>query len=371
MTSIRRLAPVSSVSLVLFVANLTAAFLRIEVNGRKVVYLKSLVYSSGNDGYHTYRIPAVLAAANGTLLAFCEGRRNSRSDHGDIDLLVKRSEDGGQSWSAQRVVYSEAGEVTIGNPCPVADAETGAVWMLFCRDNVDVLVTHSKDDGLAWSDPIDITEDVRKKAWTWYATGPGVGIQLRNGTRKGRLLIPCDHRNPDAYDCGSHSVYSDDGGASWRLGGSVRPGANECQFSELADGTVVMNTRMQTHSEGYRGTALSRDGGETWSEFRHDRNLPCPKCQASLVGGGNPNILLFSNPVAPAPPGAGGGERANMTVRLSNDGGRTWPASDLLHEGPAAYSCLALLPDGSVGCLYEAGSESPYEHIVFERFRLN
>lgn len=333
--------------------------------------MKTHVFTSGRDGYHTYRIPAVLAAANGTLLAFCEGRRNSRSDHGDIDLLVKRSEDGGQSWSAQRVVYSEAGEVTIGNPCPVVDAETGTVWMLFCRDNVDVLVTHSRDDGLTWSDPIDITEDVKKKAWTWYATGPGVGIQLRNGARKGRLLIPCDHRNPEAYDCGSHSVYSDDGGGSWRLGGSVRPGANECQFGELADGTVVMNTRMQTHSEGYRGTALSRDGGESWYGFTHDRNLPCPKCQASLVGGGKPDSLLFSNPAPPAPPGAGGGERANMTVRLSNDGGRTWPASELLHEGPAAYSCLALLPDGSVGCLYEAGSESPYEHIVFERFRLN
>ena len=333
--------------------------------------MKTNVFTSGQDGYHTYRIPAVLVAPGGSLLAFCEGRRNNQWDHGDIDLLMKRSEDGGRSWSAQQVVYSEAGEITIGNPCPVVDAETGTIRMLFCRDNMDVLVTHSTDDGWHWSDPTDITEGVKKREWAWYATGPGVGIQLRNGVGRGRLLIPCDHRNPHAYDCGSHSIYSDDGGISWRLGGTVRPGANECQFGELADGSVVMNTRMQTHSEGYRGTALSRDGGESWQAFRHDRNLPCPKCQASLVEGKGRNDLLFSNPAAPGPANPGGGERVNMTVRLSNDGGMTWPAAKLLHEGPAAYSCLVVLPEDTFGCLYEAGSASAYEHIVFERFRLD
>ena len=333
--------------------------------------MKTDVFTSGTDGYHTYRIPALLTAPGGSLLAFCEGRRNSRADHGDIDLLVKRSEDRGRTWSEQAVVYCEAGEVTIGNPCPVVDAETGTIWMLFCRNNVDVLLTRSTDDGLTWSDPVDITKDVKKGAWTWYATGPGVGVQLSRGPRRGRLLIPCDHRNPEAYDCGSHSVYSDDGGASWRLGGAVRPGANECQFGELADGTVIMNTRMQTHSKGYRGAAFSRDGGESWTGFRHDRNLPCPKCQASLVEGIGKNSLLFSNPSARGPASPGGGERANMTVRSSDDGGRTWTAAIVLHEGPAAYSCLALFPGGAVGCLYEAGSESPYEHIVFERFRMD
>ena len=333
--------------------------------------MKTNVFTGGRDGYHTYRIPALLAAPGGSLLAFCEGRRNDRSDHGDIDLLVKRSEDRGRSWSEQSVVYCEAGEITIGNPCPVVDAETGAIRMLFCRENVDVLVTSSTDDGLTWSGPIDITRDVKEEAWTWYATGPGVGIQLRNGARKGRLLIPCDHRNPETYDCGSHSVYSDDGGSSWRLGGSVRPGANECQFGELADGTVVMNTRMQTHSEGYRGTAFSRDGGESWTGFTHDRNLPCPKCQASMVEGEAENSLLFSNPAAPGPASPDGGERVKLTFRSSSDGGRSWPAAKVLHAGPAAYSCLALLSDGSAGCLYEAGTASPYEHIVFERFRLD
>ena len=147
--------------------------------------MKTNVFTSGQDGYHTYRIPAVLVSPSGSLLALCEGRRNNQWDHGDIDLLMKRSEDGGRSWSAQQVVYSEEGEITIGNPCPVVDAETGTIRMLFCRDNMDVLVTHSTDDGWHWSDPTDITEGVKKREWAWYATGPGGGHPTpeRSGAR--------------------------------------------------------------------------------------------------------------------------------------------------------------------------------------------
>ena len=212
---------------------------------------------------------------------------------------MKRSGDAETHGRPQRVVYSESGEITIGNPCPVVDVETGTVRMLFCRNNVDVLVTHSSDNGLTWSNPVDITRDVKKNAWTWYATGPGVGIQLRNGVRKGRLLIPCDHRNPEAYDCGSHSVYSDDGGASWRLGGSVRPGANECQFGELADGTVVMNTRMQTHSEGYRGVAFSRDGGESWTGSHTTATCPAPNARPAWLKAQPKTACCFRIPRRP------------------------------------------------------------------------
>ena len=333
--------------------------------------MKTVVFRSGEDGYHTYRIPALLVTQAGTILAICEGRRNNRSDHGDLDLMVKRSEDGGETWSEQQVIYGEEGEVTIGNPCPVVDEDTGTIWMPFCRENDDVLVTHSTDDGKTWADPVDITVDVKLEGWGWYATGPGVGIQLRSEAYRGRLVIPSDHRKDDDYGNGSHIIYSDDHGATWQPGGVIQPGHNECQVVELSDGSLVLNIRMQTHREGYRGVAVSRNGGETWTDFRHDRNLPGPVCQASFVRYGTEgDRVVFSNPVAPRI-SLERGERVRMTVRVSDDGGQTWPVKKVLHEGPAAYSCLTVLPDGSVGCLYECGEEGPYEHLVFERFSLD
>ncbi len=333
--------------------------------------MKARVFTSGRDGYHTYRIPALLVTKAGTLLAFCEGRRNGRGDHGDLDLLVKRSQDGGKTWSEQQLIYGEPGDVTIGNPCPVVDGDTGTVWLPFCRENDDVLITHSEDDGETWADPVDITADVKKATWGWYATGPGVGIQLQRGEHKGRLVIPCDHREDETYGNGSHVIYSDDHGATWQLSALIKPGANECQVVELADGSLKMNIRMQTHREGVRGISVSRDGGRNWSAIVHDANLPCPKCQASWVGKGD--RLVFSNPVSPTPPEypqPERGARVNMTVRLSEDGGQTWSCKKLLHEGPAAYSCLVLLPDGDVGCLYEAGEEHPYQYLIFERLKI-
>ena len=114
---------------------------------------ETVVYEAGKDGYHTYRIPALIATSKGTLLAFCEGRKTSRQDHGDVDLVLKRSTDGGKTWSAQQLIHEEGGEkkVTIGNPCPVVDAETGVIWLPLTRDNNSVLMLSSADDGVTWS----------------------------------------------------------------------------------------------------------------------------------------------------------------------------------------------------------------------------
>ena len=343
------------------------------------------LFVAGRGGSHTYRIPALLVTPAGTLLAFCEGRKTSWKDHGDVDLLVARSADGGRTWSPPRVLYEEGGDaaVTIGNPCPLVDAATGVIWLPLCRDNRDVLLTRSADDGLTWEPPRELPGVVRDD-WTWVATGPGVGVQLRTGPHAGRLVVPCDHRDgapvPDdsRNRCFAHVMLSDDHGETWRLGGVTEPGAYECQVAQLADGRLTLNARMQQNSRGYRGVALSDDGGESWSAIRHHEVLPDPICQASLIripstdpGEPERSRLLFSNPAVRYRPGRDKiAQRFRLTVRLSPDGGRTWPTARLLHAGPSGYSCLAALPDGSVGCLYERGEEHFRETLTFARFNL-
>ena len=282
--------------------------------------------------------------------------------------MLKRSEDGGNTWSEQQLAYREEGDIAIGNPCPVVDRDTGTLWLLFSRDNHDVLVTHSRDDGLTWAEPRDITADAKKQEWTWYATGPGIGIQLERGENKGRLVIPCDHQTPDGYRSGSHAVYSDDHGQTWQAGAAIQPGGDECQVVELEDHRLLMNMRMENRSEGYRALARSGDGAETWSKPIYDENLPCPVCQASFIRAGS--RLLFSNPVPPGPATFERGDRVNLTVRASEDEGRSWPVARLLHKGPSAYSCLCALPGGDIGCLYEGGEKMCYEQIIFARFLL-
>ena len=328
--------------------------------------MKSYVYTSGQDGYDTYRIPSILRASNGDLLAICEGRRNSPRDHGDIDLLIKRSTDDGETWSDQQVIYGEEGDITIGNPCPVLDRETGVIWLPFCRDNKDVLVASSSDNGDTWSAPVDMSGTCSHPDWDWYATGPGVGIQLTKGPNKGRLVIPCDHRTDGAYGNGSHTIYSGDHGETWHLSELITPGANECQVAELSDGRLMMNIRMQTYSQGLRGVALSGDGGGTWSDIEHDAQLPCSKCQGSLIGDGEQ--LLFSNPVPPKDPSPDKGDRVNLVVKQSKDDGRTWESCEKLHAGPAAYSSLVFLGGGQAACLFEGGQDEFREHLVFSRF---
>ncbi len=330
------------------------------------------LFRAGEGGYHTCRIPSTLTTPTGTLLAFCEGRRNSRSDSGDIDLLLRRSFDGGRTWGEVQLV-ADHGEDTIGNPTPVVDRDTGVVWLLLTKNPGDatgdrlmtgyeagtrtVWVTQSRDDGATWAETKEITATAKKSGWTWYATGPGVGIQLRSG----RLVIPCDHRKEDSRRSYSHIIYSDDHGENWQIGGATREKNNECQVIERKDGSLLLNMR-SNHGRNRRSIATSTDGGLTWSDISFDEALIEPRCQASLLRFPDPldSRVLFSNPAST--------ERERMTVRMSYDEGKTWPVSRVLHEGPAAYSCLTVLQDGSIGCLYERGDEDRYERITFARF---
>ena len=338
------------------------------------------IFISGQEGYHTFRIPALAVTTRGTLLAFAEARKHGRGDAGEIDLVLKRSLDNGESWEPMQLVFSEP-EMTCGNPCPVVDRDTGIIWLPFCKNLADgnetlitqgkaprtVWLTHSSDDGLTWAEPKEITSDVKDPGWTWYATGPTHGIQLQSG----RLLIPCDHmvgqyfdRQRDPYH--SHVIYSDDHGASWHIGGIVEQGTNECAVAELVDGSVYINCRNYVGAKR-RAVAWSRDQGQTFDPLRWDDILVEPICQASLVRLGDEkrhdqSRILFANPASTS--------REKMTIRLSTDECQSWPVARLLHPGPAAYSDLAVAPNGIIHCLYECGEDHPYERLRLARFDL-
>jgi sialidase-1 len=231
----------------------------------------------------------------------------------------------------------------------------------------NVWVTSSRDNGATWETPREITASVKRPEWTWYATGPGVGIQLSSG----RMIIPCDHHEPfGSMEPYSHVIFSDDHGQSWKLGGTVAAQTHECQAVELSDGSILMNMRCQSWEEGFRSpfrrmVARSQDGGLTWKDVRIDDALKEPMCQASLIGIAGPRksrVLVFANPADT--------KRVRMTIKVSRDEGRSWNVERTLHKGPSAYSCLAELPGRTIGCLYERGAESPYDEIALARFRL-
>ncbi len=339
------------------------------------------VFVSGQEAYDTFRIPAAVRTAGGNLLAFAEGRRRSRSDTGDIDLVMRRSTDDGTTWSDLEVVWDD-GSNTCGNPCPVVDRTTGHLWLLMTwnlgtdhesaikagtgEDSRRVFVCHSEDDGRTWSTPRDITVTTKHPEWRWYATGPGVGIQLTRGEQAGRLVIPCDHSSPNAdvpSGYGSHVIMSDDHGASWRRGEALSAGVNECQVIEREDGSLLLNMRNYERSRTCRAIATSTDGGHSWSAVAYDPVLIEPVCQASLIRSrwsseSRPGVVLFANP-------ASTDGRHHMTVRLSEDDGATWPVAKTVHAGSAAYSCLVALPNAGIGLLFE---RDEYRRITFARF---
>ncbi len=353
-----------------------AALLLADVASAAPAFLEQTnLWTAGQNGYHTYRIPALLVTAKGSVIAFCEGRKTGGGDHGDLDLLMKRSTDSGRTWSPHSIVHEEGGDakITIGNPCPVEDAKAGTIWLPFTRDNKAVFVTSSRDDGRTWTTPRNISDTTMKPDWDWVATGPGIGIQLMRGAHKGRLVIPSDHKRTlpgKQLEWNSHMMFSDDGGNSWKIGAPIQTGGNECQVIERNDGSLLVNTRMQGEFQGWRGVATSTDGGATWTAIQQEKQLPCPKCQASLLRY-DEKRLLFSNPhPTPSTNDKPSGARVRLTVRTSTDDGKTWPVARVLHEGPSAYSSLARLPDGTILCLYEGGEKRAYETLRLARFNL-
>ncbi|GAB2840783.1 hypothetical protein GCM10027074_03940 [Streptomyces deserti] len=346
----------------------------------------SVPFRAGREGYASFRIPAVVCTADGTLLAFCEGRVGSRDDFGNIDIVLKRSTDGGRTWGPLQVA-AKNGDDLAGNPAPVV-LDTGRVLLVHVRnaalatedairrgkvsaeDGRRVWIQHSDDDGLTWSAPREITRQTKRHEWRWYATTPGHAIQL--GT--GRVVVPANHSLPPTgtdngtegkYN-GGHCLLSDDRGETWRLGyvddntdGYIN--VNETTAAELPDGRVYFNTRNDSPSPGTRADAYSRDGGQTLVKpFRPQAGLVAPVCEASVLQLRDPDVLLYSGPADP-------GFRALMTIRASTDGGTTWRPAHTVDGLPAAYSDLVRIDADTVGLLYETGDFSAYETIGFRR----
>ena len=282
------------------------------------------LFREGEGGYHNYRIPAVIRTSRNTILAFCEGRQNAHgpsNDSGEINLLVRRSTDGGNTFDPPRVVWAD-GQNTCGNPCPVVDRSTGKIWLLATHNLGEdterqitlgtahgtrtVWVSSSSDDGVTWMPFREITGDVKKPDW---ASG-------------GRLLLNMRNMTPPRGETGHLN----------------------------------------------RGIALSDDGGATFGPARFDPTLIEPRCQGSILRYCWPeqgkSRIFFCNPASTR-------RREALTVRLSYDEAATWPVSKVIVAGPAGYSSLVALGDGSIGLLYEAGVKNPYERIDFVRFGLD
>lgn len=333
------------------------------------------LYAAGTEGYNTFRIPSLLTTKSGTLLAFAEGRKNSAADNGNIDLVLKRSFDQGRTWQPLQIVC-DAGVDTCGNPTPVQDESSGRIWLFVTQNySADTYATivngtsrgvrtiwsiYSDDDGATWTQPVNRFSEVQAPNTRWDGTGPGIGIQLRQGAAKGRLTIPAIDRN----------IQSDDHGATWYESGKLPSGLGEPTVVELTNGTLMRNDRLSSNQEiRRRGISTSTDQGATWSPIYYDNALIDSICEASIIrympadnGTGN-RMLLFANPADTM-------SRDKMTVRISNDDGQTWTTSKTVYKGPSAYSSLAILPGGKVSLLFEGGEYTPYDKIMFATFNL-
>jgi len=341
------------------------------------------VFIGGQDGYPVYRIPAILTTHRGTVLAVAEGRARLK-DIAENDIVLKRSMDGGKTFGPLMVVAA-AGDDSLNNPLLMEIRPGGRVLLMYqhypartgekevvpglsgdriCR----TMIVQSDDEGQTWTKPRDITAGTKRPAKvTSVASGPGVGIQLRRGQHKGRLLAPFN-QGPHG-DWRVYAAISDDGGENWRYGETAPEGgpghANEVQMVELADGNILLNARTEG-GDRCRKMAVSGDGGESWSPLADVRELVDPKCMGSIIRYSDPldgdrSRLLFSN-------AADAKHRRNGTLRLSYDEGKTWNVSRVLEPGDFAYSCLTVLPGGSIGCLYEGDD---YKRIILARVELS
>lgn len=354
--------------------------------------VETTVFDPVRDGFKSIRIPSAVVSKNGVVLAFAEGRA-ADADQARNKIVLKRSRDGGATWEKLQIVADD-GDRALNNPLAVVERSSGRVLLMVQSYPADVgersgkiepgyegervvrcLVATSDDEGATWTKPRDVTRQAKRpERVTTIAGGPGIGVQLRRGPHAGRIVMPFNEGPFGAWNI--YAVYSDDSGETWKMGepapGGIKLGAggkptslvNEAQLVELSDGSLRFNVR-RWGGAAVRKTAVSRDGGATWSAVEDVPGLRDPGCMGSVVRlpdgtEGASGGILFSGPQSAA--------RENGTIFLSTDDGKTWPVHRTIQPKAFAYSCLTALPQGEVGCLYEA---EDCRRIVFARFGLD
>ncbi|MGW1611513.1 exo-alpha-sialidase [Streptomyces sp. NPDC002285] len=350
-----------------------------------------LFKASQDPGYACFRIPAIVKSKDGTLLAFAEGRVLNCGDAADIDIVLKRSTDGGRTWGPLQVVNEGAGD-THGNPAPIVDRETGRILLAetyntgrtdsgSCTVPCDRTphLQYSDDDGATWSAPRDLSDQILPEEWnSWYATGPVHGIQLTKGKHAGRLVFGVNTETWDGSRVSANHaalIVSDDGGNTWKVGatdswpisaadGTYRQKPSEVTLTERTDGTILISGREQDGTDlGHRSQTYSQDGGTTFTgPFRDLPDLYTPQVQGATLRLGN--RLLLSAPGDPD-------RRRTMMVRSSYDGGATWDSADrgkVVTTDWSGYSDMVDVDASTVGLMYEGGAVDARDEIRFARF---
>lgn len=331
------------------------------------------LFRQGDDGVHTYRIPALVETRKGTLIAVADARHDKSSDlPGRISLVMRRSFDKGTTWSPAQVIRKvEQGGV--GDASLLLDRGSGRVWCFHGygppgigfptakpgavtgAETLQVHAIYSDDDGDTWSPPVDITPQIKDPSWQAMFATSGTHFE----TSHGRYLVPMVVRD-SGRAVSARNAYSDDKGRTWKIGPAIGRGTDESKAVELADGTILENMR----AGKARAVARSRDGGITFDEPAEEAALVDPSCNAGITRyqRRGRNLLVFTN--------AASERRENLSVKISPDGGRTWTGGRTIHSGPAAYSTVIALRDGTIGVLYERGEKYAAERITFARFNL-
>lgn len=346
------------------------------------------VRHAGDDGAAAFRIPGLVTTNKGTLLGVYDVRYNSSVDLQEhIDIGLSRSIDGGKTWEKMRLPLAlgeygglPAAQNGVGDPSILVDTKTNTIWIVAAwthgmgnqrawwssQQGMDVnhtaqlVLVKSTDDGKTWSEPINITEQVKHPEWYFLLQGPGRGITMEDGT----LVFPIQYIGKDRIP-NAGIMYSKDRGETWTIHNHARTNTTEAQVAEVVPGTLMLN--MRDNRGGSRAVYTTSDLGMTWKEHESSRTaLPEPVCMASLISVKaadnvlGKDILIFSNPNTT-------NARKNITIKISLDGGNTWAHQLLLDEGENwGYSCLTMVDKETIGILYE----SSVAHMTFQCIKL-